>query len=139
MKVRADQLRQHYSSLGTAKLAQLLVEGGLTDEARSLLEEELRRRDSKEIDVAFQAAAADQIAQKEQQDWISVVARCAIAFVVLNGILWIGGLVGAPLLWTSPDDRQCQSQGYWYASVADQAGMVECTSWMIIPIPGRKR
>ncbi len=143
MQVTADQLRQLYSSLETKKLAQYLLEGGLTDEASSLLEEELRRRDSNEISIAFQAVAANQIAQKERQErersWIGTIGTLAIAFVVLNTALWIVGIVGAPMLWTSPNDRQCQSKGYWYASVSGQSGMAECTSWIVIPIPGGKR
>lgn len=142
MKVTADQLRQLYSSLETEELAQQLGEGGLTDEARSLLIEELKRRGSKEIDLAFQTAAAVQTAQKEEKarkrNWIRTVIIGVIAFIAVNGALWIFGIVGAPLLWTSADDRQCQSQGYWYANVSGQSGMIECTSWMIIIRPGRK-
>src|SRR5262245_43270391 len=105
MKVTADQLRQLYSSLAIEELAQQLGEGGLTDEARSLLIEELKRRGSKEIDLAFQTAAAVQTAQKEEKarkrNWIRTVIIGGIAFIVVNGALWIFGIVCAPLLWTS--------------------------------------
>ena len=70
------------------------------------------------------------------KNWIATLVALAIVFLILNGALWVFGKTVAPLVWTSPDHRQCQSKGYWYASTSDQPGTIRCSTWRLLPIPG---
>ena len=46
---KIDSIRQHYSALSDDELQNIAVTGGLTDSARELLEQELRRRGIEDV------------------------------------------------------------------------------------------
>jgi hypothetical protein len=133
MEITLDQLRSRYESLETGDLLALLAQGGLTQEAETALQAELRARGYADLESASAAAGAAsaearQLAAAEQK-----TSRSKFYVVWLMGGLLIPGAAScisilAPFIWRSPADRACQKAGYWYAT---EVGLTEihCASW----------
>lgn len=137
MEITVDQLRSRYESMETEDLLLILAQGGLTEEAETALQTELRARgyadrgSALEASVAVKAANAEalQQAKVEQRDgnakfhaiwWACFVAIPTVVAACMPFL--------APFIWRSPADHACQKAGYWYA---EEVGLtkIQCGSW----------
>lgn len=137
MEITLDQLRSRYESQETEDLLVLLAQGGLTEEAETALQTELRARGYADRDsalhtgVAVSAAKAEALRLDEAEQKNSLAkfhALWMMCFSVIPAAIIACMPVLAPYIWRSPADRLCQKAGYWYAAEVSLT-QVRCRNW----------
>jgi len=131
MADQIDSLRQRYSALGDDELRNLAISGGLTEQARELLDQELRRRgieDVGEYKEHLQRVDRDRMEKRQQalerrEKSIRLYSRIGYSLTALgilaglfvryaqrderNGIgIIIASVILLPLVWISAQVRR---------------------------------
>jgi hypothetical protein len=107
MTEQTNSLRERYSALSNDELQNVAIEGGLTDEARELLKQELRRRgidDVGEYEEYLQRADQERLGKRQQalqrrEKSIRLYSRIGY------GISLFGALAGLFALYIQKDER----------------------------------
>jgi hypothetical protein len=107
MTEQTNSLRERYSALSNDELQNVAIEGGLTDEARELLKQELRRRgidDVGEYEEYLQRADQERLGKRQQalqrrEKSIRLYSRIGY------GISLFGALAGLFTLYIQKDER----------------------------------
>jgi hypothetical protein len=140
MEITKEELAQRYNALDDDSLIALFLQGSLTPLAQQVITDELRSRDISLEPNALReryqeplstAPTPREVAAKAVSGAVKLVVFVAF-LVAVNLILFGFGAYVAPLIWSSPIDKACQNEGYWYGSRTDSPEEIMCTRWWAI-------
>lgn len=137
MDITKEQLAKRYSEMDENSLIDLCMQGSLTIEAEEVIQAELTSRGlsldkaalTKNYEEPEQLIPASQKAAKSARGCLVTAITYLVIIGIINIFVFGFGKLIAPIIWSSPIDRQCQNDGYWYGAETSNPEVIECVSW----------
>ncbi|MBN1378781.1 MAG: hypothetical protein JXA04_06055 [Gammaproteobacteria bacterium] len=139
MDITKEQLADRYSKMDENSLIELYMQGSLTTQAEEVIQSELKSRglslDKAELlenyEEPAQPVPASQKVAKSTRGCLVTALMYLIVIGIINLFVFGFGKLIAPIIWSSPIDRQCQDEGYWYGKETSNPEEIECVSYWV--------